>query len=404
MEAATALPFAADGADVCAPALAAAPAPVVRERPLGEIDDVSIAEWQALAGEAAETNAFAEPWFMLPGLAQFGGDDVRLCEVRSGKTLLGLIPLCPGRRYGRTPVRHVANWTHANSFLGTPLVRRGREREFWTALLRHLDTARWAANLFHLTGIVENGAVHRGLIDAARGLGRTCPTVHRTVRAALESDLPPQAYYEAAVRKKKRKELKRLQMRLAELGSVQARSLEFGEDPGPWIDAFLALERAGWKGKAGSALACEPAKETFFREALAGAAAAGRLDMLRLDLDGRPIAMLVNFLTPPGSFSFKIAFDEDYARFSPGVLIQLENLHILARPDIAWMDSCAAEDHPMIDSIWRERRAVVRVTVRLAGWKSGLVYRCCRALEMASKRRWMVVKAAAAVVALEELA
>ena len=48
----------------------------------------------------------------------------------------------------------------------------------------------------------------------------------------------------------------------------------------------------------------------------------------RLDLDGKPLAMLVNFLTAPGSFSFKTAFDEAFSRYSPGVLIQLDNLAI----------------------------------------------------------------------------
>ena len=107
-----------------------------------------------------------------------------------------------------------------------------------------------------------------------------------------------------------------------------------------WIDTFLALERAGWKGREGSALACDPRKEALFRAALGGAAAAGRLERLSLMLDGRAIGMLVNFLCPPAAFSFKTAYDERYARYSPGVLLQRENLALLTRDDIAWTDSC----------------------------------------------------------------
>ena len=59
--------------------------------------------------------------------------------------------------------------------------------------------------------------------------------------------------------------------------------------------------------------------------------------------------MLATFLTPPGAFSFKTTFDEAFARFSPGVLLQRENLELLARPSIEWTDSCADMDHPMID-------------------------------------------------------
>jgi hypothetical protein len=69
---------------------------------------------------------------------------------------------------------------------------------------------------------------------------------------------------------------------------------------------------------------------------------------------------------------------------SPGVLIQIDNLDLLDDPDIAWMDSCAVEDHPMIDSLWIERRDVVRVTVPLAGLRRRAVYAACRALEIGS--------------------
>jgi CelD/BcsL family acetyltransferase involved in cellulose biosynthesis len=200
----------------------------------------------------------------------------------------------------------------------------------------------------------------------------------------LASDLSPQDYYERTVRKKKRKELKRLQGRLGELGEVAVRRLASAEEVAPWCDAFLALERAGWKGKAGSALACAPHTEAFFRDAIAGAHAAGRLEFLRLDLDRRPLAMLVNFLTPPGGFAFKIAFDEDYARFSPGVLLKIDNLRLLERRDIEWMDSCAVEDHSMINSLWGERRSIVRVTVPLAGVRRQATFRLCRAAENAS--------------------
>lgn len=77
--------------------------------------------------------------------------------------------------------------------------------------------------------------------------------------------------------------------------------------------------------------------------------------------------MLASFITPPGAFSFKTAFDERYARFSPGVLLQRANLSMLADPDVAWTDSCAAADHPMIDHFWRERRVIGRLSVGIGG-------------------------------------
>lgn len=352
--------------------------------------------WQALADEAAEPNPFAEPWFVDAGLRAFAKGEARLVEVWNCGRLDGVIALCVGADYGRMRVPHVTSWRHHHDFLGVPVIRAGQEAPFWGALLDHLDRAEWAVGLFHAIGLVENGAAHRGFAAAAKARGRAALVVHRTIRAALESDLAPAAYYEATVRKKKRKELKRLHNRLAELGQLTTTRLDTGEDPALWTAAFLRLERSGWKGTAGSALACSAATDTFFRDAVAGAAAAGRLQFVRIDLNGRPIAMLVNFLTAPGSFSFKIAFDEAYARFSPGVLIQIENLDILDRPEIAWMDSCAAEDHPMIDSLWGERRSIVRCTIRLSGAKRALTYGVCRSLETLSAARRRLLRKTAA--------
>src|SRR3546814_9436139 len=78
--------------------------------------------------------------------------------------------------------------------------------------------------------------------------------------------------------------------------------------------------------------------------------------------------MLVNFLSGLGCFSFKIAFDETMSRFSPGVLIEIDNLRqVLNRDDLDWMDSCDAADHPMIDSLWGEHRQIVQYRVALRG-------------------------------------
>src|SRR3546814_15352244 len=108
-------------------------------------------------------------------------------------------------------------------------------------------------------------------------------------------------------------------------------------------------------------MACDPAEASFFRESVTAAFAAERLAFLRIDFEGKPIAMLVNFLMGRGGFSFKIAFDETMSRFSPGVLIEIDNLRrVLNRDDLDWMASCAAADHA--------RKSVVsgkRVSVRL---------------------------------------
>jgi CelD/BcsL family acetyltransferase involved in cellulose biosynthesis len=327
------------------------------------------AAWDRLAREASEPNPFAERWCLQSALHLLDpGRHARLLLVRDGceGPVIGIMPIAAAAYYGRLPLRHVTGWAHPNHFLGVPLVRAGLESLFWSILLGWCDAAPWARTLVQVPRLTEHGPLHRALVEVARARGGEAETVHREERALLESSLSPEDYWDAAVRPKKRKELRRQANRLAEQGAVRFRRWQAGEPIEPWIDAFLDLEARGWKGRAGSALASHSDTEAWFRAILTAAGEAGKLDMRALDLDERPLAMLINFLAPPGGFSFKTAFDEDYARFSPGVLLQQVNLDLLEDPEIAWVDSCAAPGHPMIDSVWRERRALVWVNVPLS--------------------------------------
>lgn len=342
-----------------------------------------VAAWGALATGTAEPNSFMEPWFAIPALTHLGAEElVRVIAVWEGHQLIGVVPIGTLQNYGLITVKHTVNWHSAQSFYGAPLIRDGYETPFWIAVLDTLDAALWAPNFLRVMSIEEDGAAHRGLIAAAKLRHRTAPTVHRMERAMLDSVLSPDAYLDQAVRGKKRKELRRLSNRLAELGSVSRRVLHSDDNLHDWITDFLTLEAAGWKGSDGAALANTPQSEAFFREAVEGAFKAGALDMLRIDLDGCAIAMLVNFIRTPGSYSFKIAYDEKLARFSPGVMIEIENLRrVLTDSQVKWMDSCAYENHPMINSLWTERRTLVQVSVRLKGAKRRAVYTICRLLE-----------------------
>lgn len=352
-------------------------------RPLSARFDA--AAWQDLAEHAIEPNVFAEAWFLQAARALPQAAGVEIAEVWRDGTLIAALPLSIASHYGRLRLPHVQNWLHYHSFVGTPLLRRGAEIDGWRALLAGLDRHPFARGLLHLTGLVEHGPAHRALIAAARGEARPCATVHRIERALLASDLSPQAYLATHVRAKKRKEWRRLESRLAELGTLAIRRFEAAtDDREQWAQDYLALEAGGWKGRAGSALGDAEETRRFFLDALAGADVQRRLDMIRLDLDGRAVAMLITFITAPGGFAFKTAFDEDFARFSPGVLLQIAALDLLDRPALDWIDSCAVENHSMIEQLWAERRAIVRVTLPLGGARGAAAFALARIAETAS--------------------
>ena len=343
--------------------------------------------WDALAQWAAEPNPFYESWYLLSALRVFAPDgEIKLLCLEAGGQLAGVLPVRRNAGYYGHPVPHLANWLHGNAFVGTPLVAKGFERVFWRELLAWCDGQPGGSLFLHLAQIPVGGPLHTALVGVLGEQDRPNATVMEEERALLCSDLDPEAYLEGSLSAKKRKELRRQHRRLAEEGPLTVERVEGRDHLAEWTEEFLALEKAGWKGRNGSALARDDRTTALFRDALMGAALRDRLERLAIRLDGKPLAMLATFLCSPGAFSFKTAFDESFARYSPGVLLQRENLELLSRADIAWVDSCAAENHPMIDHFWRERRTVARLNIAIGGKARRLLFRALAARETGGGR------------------
>lgn len=324
--------------------------------------------WDALALCAAEPNPFHESWYLLPALRALDpAGSVRLLAFEVGGDLAGILPLRHENRYYRWPIPQLTNWIHGNCFLGAPLVAPGLETQFWLSLLDWADRNARHSLFLHLAQVPLHGTLYEALQTVLAEQDRAAALVHREDRAMLASSDAPEAYFEDSLSGKKRKELRRQLARLSELGTVRFERRNDDRRLARWIEDFLVLEHSGWKGAQGSALASHHATIRLFREALSGAAGRGRLERLTLWLDDEPIAMLASFLTPPGAYSYKTAFDERFSRYSPGVLLQRENLEVLRKGNIAWVDSCAAADHPMIDHLWRERRPVGKLSIAIGG-------------------------------------
>jgi CelD/BcsL family acetyltransferase involved in cellulose biosynthesis len=343
--------------------------------------------WDALVGRAAEPNPFFESWSLLPALRALDPEgEVELLIVEGNGMIAGLMPVRRERSYYGHRLPHMRGWVHANAFLGAPLVARGCETAFWRALLAWCDAHASGSLFLHLAQAPLDGPLHAALAAELRRQGRHGAVVMREERALLHSPLGAEEYYEASLSGKKRKELRRQHNRLAEEGDLAFERRRDRDGADRWVADFLALEAEGWKGKAGSALASAPATAALFAETMTAAARLGRLERLTLTLDGRPIAMLANLLAAPGAFSYKTAFDERYARFSPGVLLQRENLALLKDGAVGWCDSCAASGHPMIDHLWRERRAIGRLNIAIGGPLRRLAFDAIAAAETRGRR------------------
>jgi CelD/BcsL family acetyltransferase involved in cellulose biosynthesis len=355
--------------------------------------------WNDLAAHAIEANAFYEPWLLLPAIDAYG-EGLRLQFVLvylanprkpdGPPQLCGFFPLERVARYRGHALPHLRLWQHRHCVLGTPLLRAGQAQEALAAFLGWLSSEPGGAVAMEWGRVSGDGLFHKALelaLDHAR-LPRFLAQRH--TRGVLRRRDSAEAYIETALPKKdSRRELRRLERRLGEIGKLSYEECRLPEDMERWIDEFVALEGSGWKGRLGSALGSTEANRRFFLRAAREGARQGRLQMLGLRVDGRPVALKCNFLAAAGTqrvgFTFKIGYDEAYSKYSPGTLLELENIRRFhARPELLWMDSCAIPEHFMINRLWLDRRVIDTLLVSTGRpWGSLVV----RTLPVA---RWLV--------------
>jgi hypothetical protein len=271
--------------------------------------------------------------------------------------------------------------------LCTPLLRADAARETLAAFFDWLAAGSHGCSLLELNFVTGDGPFQQLLIEHWNEHETLTSVTQVFTRALLRPALDAESYLRTALQRTRRKEFKRQERRLSETGRLAYAALDAGADVDAWIEDFLALEANSWKGKGGRALACSEADRSYFVAVAKEAFRRGRLMMLALRFEGRTIAHKCNFLAAPGSFAYKIAFDETYARYSPGVLLELENIRRLhAAPEIRWMDSCADADRFMINHLWTERRTIQTVVMGTGRSPGALVVAAIPLLKWLNRR------------------
>jgi CelD/BcsL family acetyltransferase involved in cellulose biosynthesis len=304
-------------------------------------------EWRDLASRAIEPNVFYEPAFALAAGPVFGTDTRAVLVRTAAGKLVGLFPGHPGRIM-------VAGWVHHYAPLGVPLVDRTDPEAIIAAYLAHLDRDPAMPGQLLLPYLPEQGAFAAALDAVLTQDGRRSRRFSRHERALLAPGQHRQHYLERAMSSGKRKELRRQRRRLDDTAPVTVTIAK--DDITPALKDFMALEAGGWKGAGGTAMVSDPATAAFVERAVTGLAAEGKARIDRLHLDGKPIAATITLSSGDTAWCWKIAYDEGFARSSPGVQLLCELTEsLLAAPTPVRVDSCATPDHPMIDHVWRER-------------------------------------------------
>ena len=160
-------------------------------------------------------------------------------------------------------------------------------------------------------GALANAFTRRGLVSV-RG------TVGSPYLDLDERDVEPEHRLTA----RRRSDLRRMMRRAMDMGEVRTDlDAPDASTVDARVDAFLRIERSGWKGRAGTALALDPPRAALFRAAARRFAARGELRCAFLRIDGQRAAGQLAIERGGRTWLLKIGYDERFARCSPGTLL-----------------------------------------------------------------------------------
>jgi CelD/BcsL family acetyltransferase involved in cellulose biosynthesis len=301
--------------------------------------------WDALVANLLQPAGFNAPELVFPILKQ--GASSKPATLNLGADVLMALPLVEKR-------------THFKS-LSSPLVASGQP---------HISNDNIDAVLLSfmngqdkplLLNAVPSEGPFLGKLQSQAAQFEVIETWHR---AALKPLGKYKDWFETNFDQKRRKEFKRLRARLAEQGTLEIVTLAKDGNPKLFVKDLLALEAAGWKGKRGTAISAKPRLTNALYEAAIDLHAVDKLRFWSIKLNGKCIASLFAIVEGSQAWLGKIAYDEAYAKFSPGVMVILECTEsFFGEPKIKLVDSSAIPNHPMIDRIWRERIGMTSVLV-----------------------------------------
>ena len=329
------------------------------------------AELDFLSNRAMEPNVFFTSRFLAPAMPRLEDRDIRLAIIRdetdNHSRLRLLMPFSverPGFSIGAPILRA---WANPFGPLGTPLVDAEGAGESVDHFLEALGREELRLpSVLVLPDIRLDGPFAQ--MARAIAMSRNLPVdiTGEQARPMLESLKDGETYLRESIKSSHMREMRRQWGQLEKRGRVSYEVARQPQDIRMRMEEFLLLEASGWKGKKRTAMLSDRLRAAFAREAVNNLAEIDAARIHTIDLEGRAIASMIVLMMNGEAYTWKTAFDEDFARYSPGKLLtaQLTDWH-LDDANIVRTDSCAIADHPIMSRLWRERQTMATLIIGL---------------------------------------
>jgi len=207
-------------------------------------------------------------------------------------------------------------------------------------------------------------------------------------RAAIlpENGAPPPL----PLTKKKLRELRRLEGKLAKMGDVTYERVVDPFDVLLRLEEFLLMEAKGWKGRRGTSIHAIKRDAAFARQSVMDLAKMNGSEIFTLRLNDVAIASIILLSANGHYYPWKICFNETFAGYSPGTQLMVKlTRDITGRSDFEYADSLAHFGRSWMSSLWPSVTAFE--TIVLAG-DAATADAIVDRLELAGKSRSLIKK------------
>jgi CelD/BcsL family acetyltransferase involved in cellulose biosynthesis len=329
------------------------------------------AELDFLSNRAMEPNVFFTSRFLAPAMPRLEDREVRLAVIRDetehNSRLRLLLPFSverPGFAIGAPIIRA---WANPFGPLGTPLVDAEGAAETIDHFLEALGREEMRLpSVLVMPDCRINGPFAQ--MVRAIAMSRNLPVdIHNEhTRPMLESMSDGETYLKNSIKSSHMREMRRQWGLLEKLGRASYEVARQPADVRVRMEEFLLLEASGWKGRKRTAMLSDRLRAAFAREAVFNLAEIDAARIHTIDLDGKAIASMIVLMMNGEAYTWKTAYNENYAHYSPGKLLvaQITDWH-LDDANIVRTDSCAVPDHPIMSRFWQERETMGTLIIGL---------------------------------------
>jgi hypothetical protein len=221
------------------------------------------------------------------------------------------------------------------------------------------------AGILVLEKLDADGPVSSCFAAAASALGLPICTYHSWSRPMVRRR--EELTYREIHGGKFLRNLGRLRRQLDEKLGADVRLVDRSADASA-IDTFIALESAGWKGRAGVALTSHPGEPEWLRELCDRFRSEGRLVLYCLQAGDAVVAMQLMLHGGEGLFLLQLTYDEQWAHYRPGLQLHLDAIDRFHRAmDAQWLDTCTYEGNETLLRMYPDRRTVSTVVLAVGG-------------------------------------